>query len=88
MELIYVWVAFAVVTALAAPSRGRSSWNWFLLGLLFGFFALIALLVLPSLKAAAREPTPETHLQCPDCAELVRKEASVCKHCGCKLIPQ
>jgi hypothetical protein len=34
------------------------------------------------------EPTPDTHLQCPDCAELVRKEARVCKHCGAKLKPE
>lgn len=33
-------------------------------------------------------PTPSTHVKCPDCAELVRKEARVCKHCGCKLTPQ
>ena len=33
-------------------------------------------------------PTPETHLRCPDCKELVLKEARVCKHCGCKLVPQ
>ena len=30
----------------------------------------------------------ETHVKCPDCAELVKREAKVCKHCGCKLIPQ
>lgn len=33
-------------------------------------------------------PTPDTHVKCPDCAELVRREARVCKHCGCKLVPQ
>ena len=33
-------------------------------------------------------PTPETHSRCPDCKELVLKEARVCKHCGCKLVPQ
>jgi len=27
-------------------------------------------------------------VKCPDCAELVRREARVCKHCGCKLVPQ
>lgn len=31
--------------------------------------------------------TPQTHVKCPDCAELVKKEARVCKHCGCKLVP-
>jgi hypothetical protein len=33
-------------------------------------------------------PTPETHVKCPDCRELVFKDATKCKHCGCKLIPQ
>ena len=32
-------------------------------------------------------PTPETHVKCPDCRELVLKDARVCKHCHCKLIP-
>lgn len=33
-------------------------------------------------------PTPDTHVVCPDCRELVRKDARVCKHCGCRLTPQ
>lgn len=37
---------------------------------------------------STRGPTPETHVKCPDCAELIMKEARVCKHCGCRLIPQ
>lgn len=32
-------------------------------------------------------PTPDTHVKCPDCAELIKREARVCKHCGCKLVP-
>lgn len=33
-------------------------------------------------------PTPETHVRCPDCRELVYMDASVCKHCNCVLVPQ
>lgn len=33
-------------------------------------------------------PTPRTHVKCPDCRELVRKDASKCKHCQATLIPQ
>lgn len=33
-------------------------------------------------------PTPETHVHCPDCRKLILKEAHVCKHCGCRLVPQ
>jgi hypothetical protein len=38
--------------------------------------------------ASMGEPSPDTHVRCPDCAELVRREARKCKHCGCALIPQ
>ncbi len=34
------------------------------------------------------KPHPNTHVKCPDCKGLVRKEATKCRHCGCKLIPQ
>ena len=35
-----------------------------------------------------KKPTPDSHVRCPDCRELVPKENGVCNHCGCKLIPQ
>lgn len=40
------------------------------------------------IPASAREPSPDTHVRCPDCAELVRREARKCKHCGSPLVPQ
>lgn len=32
--------------------------------------------------------TPETHVRCPDCRELIRRDARKCKHCGSALQPQ
>jgi len=32
--------------------------------------------------------TPETHVRCPDCRELVWRDARKCRHCGTALIPQ
>lgn len=47
MEMfVFVWLAFAAVTALAANARGRSAVGWGLLGLVFGVFALVAVLVM------------------------------------------
>lgn len=85
--MIYLWLAFAILTALAAHTRGRSTLGWLFLGILFGVFALIAVLLLPSHRRDAAAPTPDTHLRCPDCQELVLWEARTCKHCGCKLVP-
>jgi hypothetical protein len=36
---------------------------------------------------AAPRPNPWTHVRCPDCRELIRKDAAVCSHCGCRLVP-
>ena len=44
--LLIFWIAFAILTAIAAKSRGRSFWGWLVLGIIFGIFALIAVLVM------------------------------------------
>ena len=33
-------------------------------------------------------PGIDSHVKCPDCRELVKKDARKCKHCGCSLVPQ
>lgn len=32
--------------------------------------------------------TSAEQVKCPDCRELVLKDARKCKHCGCRLVPQ
>jgi len=84
MEYLIIWFLFGLVAAVIANSKGRSGCGWFLLGVLIGPFSLV-IAFLPAIPAKTGEPTPETHVVCPDCAELIRKEARVCKHCGCRL---
>ena len=66
-----------------------------IVALLFGavllFVSIPAHLIYVAVKTKKpnpNAPTPETHVRCPDCRELVLKEARVCKHCDCKLVPQ
>ena len=62
---------------------------------LFGFVLLVVTIpshliyaAIKSNKSKTVKPHPDTHVKCPDCKELVLREARVCKHCGCKLMPQ
>jgi len=93
MGIFVFWVISAVIVGIIASSRGRSGFGWFLLACVISpILAVIPVALLPSktalAKAAALEvPTSETHVKCPDCAELVRREARICKHCGAKLEP-
>jgi hypothetical protein len=62
-----------------------------LLGAVFLFVTIPMHLVYCAVGGTKRDPdrpTPDTHVRCPDCKELVLKEANVCKHCHCKLMPQ
>lgn len=88
MEIAIFWIGMAIACSIVASNKARSGFGWFILGLLFNVIALIIVLVLPSRVDSANSPTPETHVKCPDCRELVLREARVCKHCGCKLVPQ
>lgn len=33
-------------------------------------------------------PSPRTHVRCPICRELVRRDASKCRYCGAELAPR
>jgi hypothetical protein len=83
------WFLLAVVIGIGASGRGRSGFGWFLLSLLLSpLIGFVLLVLLPPLNGQqSTAPSPQTHVKCPDCAELVLAEARVCKHCGAKLVP-
>ena len=93
MDLFIFWLVCAFVAAAVASAKGRSVGGWFVIGLIFGIFAVIVVAVISSKKAPAvivgsEVATPETHVRCPECRELVRNDARRCKHCGITLVPQ
>ncbi|MEN9420197.1 MAG: hypothetical protein RI988_3818 [Pseudomonadota bacterium] len=89
MEFGFLWIGLAVVVGVAATSRGRSGFGWFFLAVVISpLLAGLLVLALGRRNQAPVGPTPETHVRCPDCRELVLRDAKRCKHCGITLIPQ
>lgn len=82
-------VLSGVLCAVIAQIKNYSGPLWFVLGF---FFPVVAPIVIIFFKQTLTEenapPSPKTHIKCPDCKELVKKDARVCKHCGCKLVPE
>ena len=81
--LVYVLYVACLIAALSAirfidSFFGPEKNNFALLT--FVISSLIAVGIKRSL------PTKDSHVCCPDCKELILKEANVCKFCGCKLI--
>jgi heme/copper-type cytochrome/quinol oxidase subunit 2 len=99
MDAGIIWVVLVIMlyflpTFVAKSRHHRSGDAITLLNLVLGWTVLGWLVALiwaatgDVETAANKAPSPDTHVKCPDCAELVLKEARVCKHCGCRLQPQ
>lgn len=86
--LAQLFMALGLVALLASctfgPFLGLHSYT-----IAFGMLIVGALLRLSSHRPQAdpERPTPDTHVRCPDCRELVRADARKCRHCGTALIP-
>lgn len=80
--VLVIWLSQAAITSLIAKSKGRRGFVWYWLGLLLPFVALLLVSIINPTAAhlAARR-------KCPHCAELIRDEAKVCKHCGRAVAP-
>lgn len=86
MELVVVlsaWIGLSFIPAVIASSKGREAGLWFFAGLLMSpLLAAIIVAILPPVTAVIEAKALDTGMkQCPDCAELVRGEAKVCRFC-------
>lgn len=83
MIFILMWaVIWGGVCAIVAANRGRSGFGWFLLGALFSFVALIVLVLLPRIGSLSIDGIVIRDKKCPQCAEMVKGDAKVCRFCG------
>lgn len=95
MEYLILWIAISALCGYYASQKGRDVVTWVVIGFLLSFIALIILWFLPpigiddtkSQEIAKKFGVSAKYRKCPECAELVQKEAIKCKHCQAKLQP-
>lgn len=80
--VLLIWVIAAIAAGVVASNKNRSAAGWVIASLLFSPLLLIIILVLAPLPPAPGQMEAQGVRKCPFCAEFIKKEAIVCKHCG------
>jgi hypothetical protein len=85
MRVIFVGLAVALglIPAVVAAYKGRSALGWWVYG---SALFPVAILHVLSIKTQPREQASRKGARlCPHCGELIRREATVCKHCRARV---
>lgn len=75
-----IYLLLCLMAAKIATDKNRSGAGFFFLS--FFFTPIVGLLAVCIAKTRENKFSQPFTKKCPDCAELINKDAKVCKHCG------
>ena len=83
MEIFILALLLGLIPAAIAKGKGKSFGLWWIYGAAIFIVALPhALIMRPDDDAIEKRQLSSGMKKCPSCAEMIKQDAKVCKHCG------
>lgn len=80
---LFFWICFGIIAGQIAANKGLGGCGWAMFGFLLPILALpLVLLAKPDRLVLEQRALGWDSVRCPHCAEIVRREAKVCRFCG------
>jgi hypothetical protein len=87
MSFFLLAVLIGLLPAYIAKNKGKNFIVWWIYGALIFIVALPhSLLMKPDLKSIEADAIADGAKKCPFCAEIVKKDALVCRYCHKELV--
>lgn len=84
MAIFFIWIFLSIVAGVIASKKGRSGWGFFWLSIFLSPLVGIVCAALASpdrVKMEKAQLSDPSYRQCPYCKEVIRRDASRCRHC-------
>ena len=79
----FTLAVISVIPAWIAQTKGRSFWGWWIYALFLWPITLIhSFVIRADTKELEKRQIQSGNKKCPACAEIIKAEAKLCKHCG------